>query len=606
MRLPAFVGYTLTAAVMLAGCSGGGLQGPAANAPGAPGSGGSQSSQGGSIAARTITARHGVIPSSHMRIPNMAGPAAVYVSDAANNALFGYALTGGSPTYTVSTGLSEPQGLASTTTSVYVANTADSQILAFTPPSTTPTTTISDAGEYPAGVAVNAAGSQIWVSNICSAPSCTEGNLQEYKPSGALLKTITCSDLYRYYFVGIDANGDVAVDGEDTSGTPHVDFVPAGSSTCTPLTSIALEFPGGVEFTTTGDLSIDDQDANTVTTWTAPNFTSSSSTTSLSGVSDPVTFAFGQADANLWTANAGSANATQFAYPAGGSPTVTITSGLAEPIGVAVSGKTKGTKGKGKPPEIFNWWVQDPPASGPAPTDFEVVFTGNVTSDIPALLLSTGYDPFCPTSQTCSYTTTFNPTTDTTTVTYSGTTLYQNIPGHTDQSHFGLIAGDGDSTNIKCLAQDGFWTFPSAGAQPVPEVALNPRNCPPPGISGHNLSPDVAYTNYAYVYLDASFQPSGPPTWGVWFALPYKASARKQPKFAFSNEGQSTVYVLHSGIILDQALPSEACQLNPICPANVQLLESLNYAQLPPPGYASSPFTKMEFPPPASLPPSPR
>ena len=190
-------------------------------------------------------------------------------------------------------------------------------------------------------MAVGKRGAQIWVSNICSVPSCTAGNLEEYSSSGTLLQTVTCSDLYRYYFVGVDKKGDVAVDGEDESGIPHVDLVRAGSSSCTPLTSIGLQFPGGVQFTTSGDLAVDDQLALTITTWTAPNFTSSSSTTTLGGgISDPVTFAFVKSDVPkgdkyLWTANAGSGDADEFAYPAGGSPILDVT-GIIEPIGVAV------------------------------------------------------------------------------------------------------------------------------------------------------------------------------------------------------------------------------------------------------------------------------
>jgi len=280
-----------------------------------------------------------IVNRNHVVIPDKAGKGNVYVSDYGSNVLYGFPAAGGSPTWTVSSGISGPQGMASTKKNVYVANTNNSQILVYTPPATSPSLTITDSGEYPAGVAVNKSGSVIAVSNICNNPSCAMGNVELYDGNGNLTKTITCSNLYRYYFVAINKGGDLAVDGQDSSGNPQADFIKSGSSTCTPL-SLGLSFPGGVNFTTKGDLAIDDQLANTITTWAAPNFTTKLSTATLSGISDPVTFAFTKKDVNLITANAGSGSATEFAYPAGGSPSITF-SGMVEPIGVAVQPPAK-------------------------------------------------------------------------------------------------------------------------------------------------------------------------------------------------------------------------------------------------------------------------
>jgi DNA-binding beta-propeller fold protein YncE len=278
----------------------------------------------------------------HRFIPNKAGKGTVYVSDAAADAVYGFAPTGGSPTYVVSSGLSEPQGLDTTKKNLYVANTNDSQILVFQPPSTTPVTTINDPGEYPAGVAVSADGSQIWVSNICSAPSCAKGNVSEFDSSGNLLQAIQCRNLARYYFLAIDKNGNVIVDGVDGFGTFEASEIAAGTNTCTFLTSITAEFPGGVRFLTNGDVVILDQDADTLTEWAAPNFDTAvqTSTISSSSVSDPVTFAFTKKDKDYWTANAGSANATEFPWPAGGTPINTLT-GFSQPIGVAIQPPAK-------------------------------------------------------------------------------------------------------------------------------------------------------------------------------------------------------------------------------------------------------------------------
>jgi hypothetical protein len=289
------------------------------------------------VAGGTSVAHRGLIAQlRHVAIPAKAGKGDVYVSDAGENLINGYAPAGGNPVFTVSAGLSQPQGMASTKKSIYVANTNDSQIIQYTPPSTTATATITDSGFFPAGVAVDKKGKTVWASNICSAPSCGMGNIEEFNGSnGSLIQAITCSNMFRYYFIGMNKAGDVAVSGEDASGFPVIDYVTNGSSTCN-ATSISVEFPGGVEFDTKGNLAVLDQDAATISVYGGTGYGTLVSTTSLGGASDPVTFGFAKKDATAWTANAGGF-AAGYAYPAGGNPTVTITSGLLEPIGVAVT-----------------------------------------------------------------------------------------------------------------------------------------------------------------------------------------------------------------------------------------------------------------------------
>ena len=250
------------------------------------------------------------------------------------------------------------------------------------------------------------------------------------------------------------------------------------------------------------------------------------------------------------------------------------------------------------PTEIGNWWVLAPPPSYPAPTDFEVVFTGDVTGDIPANEPLWGiYNPFCPPagpSHPCPPTVTFNPTANTTTVEYSGTTLYQNnAPPHQNQYHFGLLRGTTGS-NIKCFTRTTEWTF--ASAPPVPTPFVNVANC--------NKHKGKGKTMYAIVYIEASFQPitpSSPPTFGGWYEIGYQSSGSQQPKFTFSNGGKIPIYVGISGIILNQPVPGGACLKTPICSANMKLLQQLNFGGEPPPGQPGSQFIPMTYPPPSQL-----
>jgi hypothetical protein len=82
------------------------------------------------------------------------------------------------------------------------------------------------------------------------------------------------------------------------------------------------------------DIDILDQDTDSIDQYTVSGSTGTEvGTIALSDVSDPVQD--WQDGKFVLTANAGDADATSFAYPAGGSP-VSTASGLSEPIGVSV------------------------------------------------------------------------------------------------------------------------------------------------------------------------------------------------------------------------------------------------------------------------------
>lgn len=258
------------------------------------------------------------------------------------------------------------------------------------------------------------------------------------------------------------------------------------------------------------------------------------------------------------------------------------------------------------PAEIWNGWVTPPSPSGPQPTDFEIILAGNVTGDIPNPP-EPGYglyDPFCPPSQTCNnISIAYNPSSNTTTVEFSGSTLYQNIPGYAPLVHFGLLNGPGGS-HIKCFTRETEWTFASAPPEPVPIVNINPKNC-----KKQKKGPESKGTMvYATVYLETSFSPitpSQPATSGGWYDVPYtRLSGSEQPEFVFTNGGSQTIYTANSGIVLNESLPGDkTCQKTVDCKGNIAYLERLNFADMPPPGSKGSPFIPMEFPPPSKIPP---
>jgi len=266
----------------------------------------------------------------------------IFVSDAVNNVVNIYNASG--KQIGQLTGFSQPQGLATDAKgNLYVADTNNSQIVVFKPPYNKPPTKLADPGYYPAGVAVITIGTTTYVgvSNICSAPNCTQGGFIVYK-NGKSKGAFQSSSIYRVYFLGFDAKGNLYADGTNSSGVVTVGEVPNaanGGKTFKPLTTgNAISFPGGVEVTNKGKIAIDDQTGLAVYTYNPPKAGSLGSpihTTALTGAGDPVTFAFTNTLTDLWTADASLAESNEYKYPAGGSPVKTISVG-GQPIGVAV------------------------------------------------------------------------------------------------------------------------------------------------------------------------------------------------------------------------------------------------------------------------------
>jgi hypothetical protein len=266
----------------------------------------------------------------------------IFVSDARNNVVNIYNTSG--KQLAQLTGFSQPQGLATDCKgNLYVADTNNSQILVYAPPYTKKPKALSDPGYYPAGVSVLTQGKNTFVavSNICSAPSCTQGGFIVFK-NGKGQTPIQSSLIYRVYFLAFDAKGNIYADGTNSSGSVVVGEIAkatTGGKTFTALTTNnSISFPGGVEVTTKGKIAIDDQNAASVYTYNPPKNGSLGtpvSTTGLTGSGDAVTFAFTQNNKDLWTADAVNAASFEFAYPAGGSPLKTIPVG-GQPIGVAV------------------------------------------------------------------------------------------------------------------------------------------------------------------------------------------------------------------------------------------------------------------------------
>lgn len=168
----------------------------------------------------------------------------------------------GSQSGTITSGVSEPQGVCGDKSDVWVANTGDSNVLEFAAGGTTQIGSLTDSGMYPTDCAIGKGG-DIAVSNIEST-SGTEGSVVFYKGGTGSGKSVTCSNLYRYYFDTYDKKGNLWVDGEDSSGAFGFCEIKAGASSGTAITlNTPPGFPGGVQMDGK-DVTILDQDASTI------------------------------------------------------------------------------------------------------------------------------------------------------------------------------------------------------------------------------------------------------------------------------------------------------------------------------------------------------
>jgi hypothetical protein len=239
-----------------------------------------------------------------------------------------------------------------------------------------------------------------------------------------------------------------------------------------------------------------------------------------------------------------------------------------------------------QPAEFFNEFDWAPTAPTPGPTDFEIVFQGNVTGLIPP---QNHRDPLTdPFPHPQPITIAYDPGANTTTVTFSGGAL---TPGH--QYHFGLNQGFPSRPPLQPIAK--VWTYGSAPPAPLPIVAVAPpANLPPRGPF-----------KYAIIYLEAAFDQGGL-TYGSWYELPYIPGGANQPVFLFGNCGTRPLFLSNTGIELGMPVPtSPKCKKSPTCASNAKLLNNLNFTLTPPPGQTGSRFVPIEFPPPAVLPPNP-
>lgn len=346
---------------LLAGCSGGGSQFPAANAPVSPLSQSVRTVQSGAAIIPSVfpPSMHQsqwlskLEPTHRTGFVNVAGVNALHgnqtiLSELATGSVTVYNAAG-QLTALLILGLKDPQGLATDAAeTLYVANLLNNNVAVYRKPYTTIGLTLNDANEYPEDVAVSKTG-LVGVTNFTDTSGIGSTGSVRFYAKGSTVACATVSggpNWFLYFFDAFDASGNLFIDGRDPNGNTLVGEV-SGGCKATAITTLSVAntiyFPGGIQVQH-GNILIDDQQNRAINVYAPPSGGSLGSpiaTTSLTGAIDPVTFAMTKDGDALWIADNTQSflqlpSASKYTFP-GGRLEKSINDGILAPLGVAVN-----------------------------------------------------------------------------------------------------------------------------------------------------------------------------------------------------------------------------------------------------------------------------
>jgi hypothetical protein len=238
------------------------------------------------------------------------------------------------------TGFTDPYGLCvDKKGDVWIVNDGASEIVEYAHGGSSPISTLSDSGEYPEGCSVDPTTGNLAVTNFYSESG--NGSVSIYAGAKGSPQTYTDSSIAQYRFCGYDNRGNLFIDGETSSSQFAFAELPKGSSDFKGIDlNHGVEWPGGVQWDGK-DVAVGDTDAGVVYR-TVGAKGKVKGTTQLSD-SDyvnqfwiVVSASAKKAKTTTVIAPSQDSNTVGFyAYPAGGSPSATIS--VEEPFGATVS-----------------------------------------------------------------------------------------------------------------------------------------------------------------------------------------------------------------------------------------------------------------------------
>ncbi|MGA2759092.1 MAG: hypothetical protein ABSF08_02070 [Candidatus Cybelea sp.] len=263
----------------------------------------------------------------------------LYLSDGGADEVRIYTYPGGKKAGAL-TKLQDPAGLCSDAAGdVWVVDSASFTIAEYAHGGTKPEATLSDAGsENPLGCSVDPTTGDLAVANVGTASG--GGSLSIYTGAKGTPKKFQDSDLTYFYFCGYDDEGNLFVDGLNNSYGFVLAELPNGSGKLQTINlNGAVAFPGGVQwdgsYVAIGDQYYQGKHTSAIYQVSVSGSAGTvQGTTTLTDTCDVLQFAI--ASNTVVAPDDCSTSARYYGYPAGGSPTKTV-SGLTYPVAAAVS-----------------------------------------------------------------------------------------------------------------------------------------------------------------------------------------------------------------------------------------------------------------------------
>ncbi|HLY01241.1 MAG TPA: hypothetical protein VKR56_01950, partial [Candidatus Cybelea sp.] len=270
-------------------------------------------------------------------------------SDSGANEVLTYSYSGGNLVGKL-THLKNPTGVCSDAHgNVWVVNAESFKIVEYAHGGKKAKATLTDSGTInPFGCSVDPTTGNLAVANLGNDK--VGGSLVVYAGAQGSGKSYTASSLTHAYFCGYDDSGNLFVDGLDSNSEFVFLELPSGGST---LQTVSLggtvNFPGGIawdgEYLAIGDQEYSGKHSSAIDQVTISGSAGTiEGTTPLTGSCDALQFAISSGGSPRKDGQGNTAivpdaclnNAAFYDYPAGGSPTNTIT-GLTYPVAAAVS-----------------------------------------------------------------------------------------------------------------------------------------------------------------------------------------------------------------------------------------------------------------------------
>lgn len=146
------------------------------------------------------------------------------------------------------TGFETPYGLcADKKGDVWVVNDGTSELVEYKHGGTSPIQTLTDSNEYPEGCSVDPKTGNLAVTNFSSTTG--SGDVAIYAGAQGSPQSYADPSIVNYRFCGYDADGNLFVDGANSSGSFAFAELPAGSTSFNNITfPETVQWPGGVQW----------------------------------------------------------------------------------------------------------------------------------------------------------------------------------------------------------------------------------------------------------------------------------------------------------------------------------------------------------------------